>query len=387
MLFATLASTSFACSGLTLRPGDSQGSEEPASLAGLSEPIVAIDAGDSHTCVVAAAGVPFCWGSNRRGQRGTDSQPAWVPREVAGVRLTAITAGRSHSCGLDPSGSAWCWGANDYGQLGTGGRRSAARPSRVSGGLSFRELTAGGDHTCGLTHEGHAFCWGDQWEGTVGSFRTGASVREPLPVTGDRRYLALSAGGAHTCGIVQAGRVLCWGATPTTAPSSTKWSRVQFVPVEVDLPFPVVAIGTGGIHTCGLSAEDRILCWGPESPGDLASNAALSGPVDLPPGARASRLTVGGSHACALTLTGDAYCWGNNDAGQLGDGTTSARRQPTRVELGARVRALTAGLDHTCAILETDTVACWGRNDAGQVGDSIAPLRAEPVRLQTGRGG
>jgi alpha-tubulin suppressor-like RCC1 family protein len=33
-------------------------------------PIVAIDAGNDHTCVLTAKGKLFCWGSNANGQLG-----------------------------------------------------------------------------------------------------------------------------------------------------------------------------------------------------------------------------------------------------------------------------------------------------------------------------
>ena len=44
-----------------------------------------------------------------------------------------------------------------------------------------------------------------------------------------------------------------------------------------------------------------------------------------------SRLAVGGSHTCGLTTEGDVYCWGDNLDGQLGDGSTTDRHAPVAV--------------------------------------------------------
>jgi len=37
------------------------------------------------------------------------------------------------------------------------------------------------------------------------------------------------------------------------------------------------------------------------------------------------------THSCGVTTNNRIYCWGSNGAGQLGDGTTTRRLVPTAV--------------------------------------------------------
>jgi alpha-tubulin suppressor-like RCC1 family protein len=52
----------------------------------------------------------------------------------------------------------------------------------------------------------------------------------------------------HTCGVTVDGRVVCWGEN-------------QFgQTIEPSGPFQQVA--AGGLHTCGLRSNGTVTCWG-----------------------------------------------------------------------------------------------------------------------------
>jgi len=58
------------------------------------------------------------------------------------------------------------------------------------------------------------------------------------------------------------------------------------------------------------------------------------------------QVSPGPGHTCGVTTTDQLYCWGYNYFGQLGDGTTSNRLTPVRVQAGGlrfRRTAPTAG--------------------------------------------
>jgi len=105
-----------------------------------------IAAGADHSCAVDGQGVVWCWGSNGTDANG-DGQPEQVtgklgqgatienrlkPVTVAGVNnVVAVTAGDDHTCALTAPGEIWCWGSNTDGQLGGGTDSGSPAPRRV----------------------------------------------------------------------------------------------------------------------------------------------------------------------------------------------------------------------------------------------------------------
>jgi alpha-tubulin suppressor-like RCC1 family protein len=73
-------------------------------------------------------------------------------------------------------------------------------------------LAAGGAHTCGLTAAGAAYCWGSNSNGQLGNGTIGGMNIAGAPVSGGITFVSLSAGGAHTCGVTPDGAIYCWGA-------------------------------------------------------------------------------------------------------------------------------------------------------------------------------
>ena len=92
-------------------------------------------------------------------------------------------------------------------------------------------------------------------------------------------------------------------------------------------------------------------------------------------------LAVGGVHTCALDTDGSAYCWGRNTYGQLGDGTTTDRTAPVRVEGRHRFTSLHASGAHTCGVLSGGGRLCWGFNLEGQLGDGTRVNQTRPVAV------
>ena len=95
-----------------------------------------------------------------------------------------------------------------------------------------------------------------------------------------------------------------------------------------------------------------------------------------------AQVTADGDHSCAVLTDGTARCWGRNDEGQLGDGTTTQRNMPVQVQGLTNIAQITAGGFHSCAVLTDGTAHCWGSNNVGQLGDGTTTNRLTPVRVQ-----
>lgn len=261
-----------------------------------------------------------------------------------GLVLESIDVGTSHTCGLDATGVAYCWGSNAQGQLGATSTFACAaelfgegvpcspEPLAVTGDLTFASLTVGASHTCGLTGAGEAYCWGS---GVFGRLGTGDldSRAAPTLVVGGLTFVALSAGGAHTCGIAADDRLYCWGSNSDLQLGSTETElvhacgRLPFrcvtTPSLVDDALRFIAVtasdgvsfGGGGPnvggHTCGLTTDHRVFCWGLNESGQLLGTQELrsADPIELPVSERFTQLSAGRTNTCGLTDDLQVFCW------------------------------------------------------------------------------
>ena len=103
-------------------------------------------------------------------------------------------------------------------------------------------------------------------------------------------------------------------------------------------------------------------------------------PVDVVGLSGGRSISAGDEHTCALTGEGAIKCWGVNVNGQLGDGSTTNRLTPVDVvAMSNGIARITAGPWHTCALAGGGAVKCWGWNSSGQLGDGSFVTRLTPV--------
>jgi len=303
----------------------------PSIVSG-SRAFAALTVGGDFACGLTATGSAYCWGGNQYGQLGdgTDARAfsetggfgrASPVAVLGGHAFTAVRAGGFHSCALDATAQAFCWGWNGFGQLGIGpydptnGHRS--EPTPLDATPRFLSLGLGALHSCGVGTDSLTYCWGLNNMGQLGIDSAASSER-------------------------------CAGAWSCSGRS-----------IALDSAFRFVAVTAGVHHTCGLTAGGTAYCWGNGSPEPQ--------PVA---GLAFTALAAGTLHTCGLTADGTAYCWGENDRGQVGDGTLgTVRPAPVPVETPMRFTSLAPGSRHTCGIGADGRAYCWGWNRRGQIGN------------------
>jgi uncharacterized repeat protein (TIGR02543 family) len=346
-------------------------------------------AGANHACAVTAAGAAQCWGNNADGELGNNSKVnSPVPIPVSGLAsgVLAVAAGTSHSCALTTAGAVQCWGANAAGQLGNGSTVASLVPVAVSGLSSgVIAIAAGGTHTCALNSAGAVRCWGtNPFSAGLGDGTANASA-VPVAVSGLASGVsAIAAGGAHSCALLSAGTVSCWGYN-VAGQLGNNSTVTSLIPVPVSVLASVAAITAGDQHSCALSAAGAMVCWGLNSSGQLGNNSLVTSPVPVGVSGLASGVAViaaGTVDSCAITSGGALSCWGANASGQLGDAGTAAALVPMPVtSLSAGALTVAVGAAHVCAIKVDSGIDCWGLGASGQLGNNATGSALLPVAV------
>ena len=359
----------------------------PKRVRGLSARAVAVSAGERHTCALMRGGTVACWGANHVGQLGNGTlASSRVAVPVRDLRMAVmVSTGVSHTCATTRTGGVRCWGMNASGELGAGTLFERSTPLRVAAVSRAVEIAAGGGHTCARTSEGSVECWGANKAAQLGN-RTRLVSATPTPLSGlTRPALSLAAGDRHTCALTTTGEVSCWGANDAgQLGDGSLLDRGRAVGVQ-GLRADLIRIAAGENHSCALSVEGAVRCWGKNASGQLGDGTFVPRRRATPMRGRvnAAEISAGGRHTCAVTTAGEVECWGANDWGQLGTGAPTARSKPRRVPgLTDRAVDVTNGDNHSCALMSAGAVECWGANDLGQLGNGTRSLRSGPIRVK-----
>lgn len=396
-----------------------------AATSAYEQNMMGLAANGQSTCFLLPGGNVRCTGNTAIGglyvgaecTAGTSLCPTAISHAVS------VASGAGFTCALvTQSGntSLKCFGVGDKGQLGNKGTEtenlnSANASTTLRPALSRREavdvqfavgekpltFSVGTDHACALVQatngKTEARCWGANNERQLGYNNLTLLPRNSYalePVAVDLRGLgpdpipplvAIAAGGGHTCTLNELGVVFCWGNNlQMQLGIDYEATGVGFQP-RPTLTYPVagfdgvthkaIALAAGQNHTCALTNNGAIRCWGSNAKGQVGvdPNAlptvfdATPATITPPDSSLFVAVSAGAEHTCGSTTSGRTYCWGEAQNGQLGDaGTLSVASTPTHTPVLVRQAATPAlefesakrscGAHHTFSVATPSTV-------------------------------
>lgn len=236
-----------------------------------------------------------------------------------------IALGAGHGCGLIDTGDLWCWGYNNYRQLGNPLNNATTIPTRqtvkVNQPVPFKNVTAGAYHSCAQDFDNNTWCWGDNRNSQLGNGATSGNPTNPTPtkVVTDKTFISVAPGYHHTCGIDTNNDVWCWGGNERGQlgnPTHSGTQNMTPTPTKIVGDIKLVSLAASHDHTCGLDTAGAAWCWGWNIHGQLGHNinTQTSNPNPVPTkvvtNQTFTQISVGWLHTCAVSTDQDVWCWG-----------------------------------------------------------------------------
>lgn len=412
---------------------------------------VEVSAAALQTCAVTAAGVAYCWGDNTRGQLGDGTlQPRAVPTRVRGLGPVAhVSLAREHGCAVLRSGEVACWGLGYTTDTAPGDEREdiqvrSAEPRRIAGVTDAIAVTAGAyllaRSDCAVRRSGEVACWRTVLGGSGQDPRGWA--RDPGVISLGVTDVVKIAAGRQVCMLHRSGTVDCWKEDPSgqfgevTLPPAPRGTGLSppgpraVEPPSAPVPVPglhdIVDLVADWSHTCALSRDEDLYCWGSakavgvrpperiEPPGrvqHVAGAATLAAdygntlvlqrdgtigwasgtlqirhgdPLGVP---GMTQIAVGWNRFVAATRSGAVYSWGENEFGAFGSGETDRFAVPVEVPGVTSAVSVAVGSDFSCAVTRSGEVVCWGygrpaRSFWSYVDPSSRPWAGVPEKIR-----
>ena len=343
----------------------------------------------THICAIRNDGRLFCWGENTNAQTGlgTSSGRQMTPAEVdTGQRFVHLALATQRGCAITDRGKLKCWGVDgSTGELGPDFMAGSVQPVEIDRVGQYVEVslarTGGG---CAISTQGQLKCWGGvSFISSRAEFRTFNS---------DNRYRSVAVGGNHACAILQNGIVQCWGSNNRgqlgmgTAISSSTEPRA----ISGRDRFVQIVVSAEG-HSCGITSNQELKCWGNNQfgqVGEIAATRFVHVPTDIRPGVKYSTVSVGDHHTCALTTEQLVECWGSNANGQVGDSSqpvnpTVSSNSWVELRPGSSFKKVEMGDSRICAQNLDNLWLCWGSNLENALGDGTGIDRVAPSPVAT----
>lgn len=202
-----------------------------------------------------------------------------------------------------------------------------------------------------------------------------------LPSSKARR---VAVGYAHTCALTTEGIMACWGygehgelGFEIEGSESAELHQVVRGPTKIEGLDGITDFDTYSQHGCAVHSGGSVSCWGANTWGQVGNGSTdhQMTPAKVEGLSDIESVRTGCDFSCALTTEGGVKCWGNNDFFQLGAETSEpAAPSLTPIDvtgLSSGAVSIATGCDHACAVMGDGTLECWGNNSSGQAGQKI----------------
>ena len=237
---------------------------------------------------------------------------------------------------------------------------------------TYKTMAVGANHMCAINSSDSVECEGFNNSGQLGVTSGQYDYffnKKRTNVSNLTGATAISVGNYHSCAVTSNGEVKCWGDNSHgQLGNGTNVNSAD--PVKVLNLSGVKAIASSTYSTCVTTALDTVKCWG----GNPFVTADSNVPVDVINLSSIKSLISGDSEICGITTAGSLTCWGTTD---IVNGSRNS--PPTTVSGLPPITSACASSQSSCAITNQGGVKCWGFNIEGALGNNSTVDSFTPV--------
>ena len=174
-----------------------------------------IRAGENFCIALSIDGNVWAWGSNEKGQLGTNTyEYHFTPIKITFENsIIDIESGYDNVIALDKNYDVWAWGDNKYGRCGLDGDTIISKPTKLEIPEKIIKISSGNTNSLALGESGLVYSWGDTVE-VLGKSRSQNS-NKPARIMDLKNITAMSMRYSKPTAIAidSEGNIFLWGFT------------------------------------------------------------------------------------------------------------------------------------------------------------------------------
>ena len=296
--------------------------------------------------------------------------------QASQIKVKQVELSPRHQAIVTEDKKLYVWGNNSYGQVGDGTTTECETPTLVKGleDAEIREVQLSDYNSAAITIGGALYMWGDNSNGQlgIGSKDNRSTVAKRVEGLKNVKTVSINSYRRNNAAITRDGTLYMWGNNGSgELGDGTTTNAYTPVRPKLEEDVKVKQVALGNQHTVALSEDGQVYTWGRNYGGALGNGTTTDSKtpvkIEIGDGKKVAEVYADNNCSAALTVDGDLYMWGENSSGQLGDGSTTNKNMPTKVEIssGKKVKEFLLCGSSSMALLSDGTVWAWGSGGSG----------------------
>jgi alpha-tubulin suppressor-like RCC1 family protein len=336
--------------------------------------ITSVACGSLHTLLLSADSRVFVFGSNQRGQLGSNNpNPVLTVQEATwlypSATFTNVYANDLKTFGLNATSTAFSFGSNQFGQLGLDPSITQTSTPQIALG-NVQDIFLGADFNLLLGKDGKVYSFGNNQNGQLGlNITSVTALHTPSQITFLPAAASIVAAGKSSALIYSGNNLYGFGnndfgqlglpvAKSVSLPTQVDISMMDSAIVKISTgDFSLVLTATGKVYSAGKNQFGQL---GIQSTADFSERFQL---VTVVSSIQTPITSIYATGDNAFFVTNDNKLYGYGSMGKLGYGFII--NSPTLIPTNnVKLDRVFAGYQFTFSYeAKTGAVYSWGRNE------------------------